>query len=181
MLEGGCTRCRDESYHFDGAFRMGPYDGLLRDVVLRLKARNGEALAEVIGSVFATALRPRLEPFAFDAVLPVPLHWSRRWWRGFNQSEVLARSMAHALGAPLRHAWLRRTRRTPPQKAQPPSRKLANVRGAFTSHAPASLEGRTLLLVDDVLTTGSTLSEAARALRPSNPKAIYVAVLAHGS
>jgi predicted amidophosphoribosyltransferase len=106
-------------------------------------------------------------------------HWRRRWGRGYNQSETLARTWSVRLERPCRPGWLRRTRHTAPQTQQTPAGRWENVRGAFGARRHAGLRGRSILLVDDVLTTGSTCSEAARALRDAGAASVFVAVLAH--
>jgi ComF family protein len=178
-LEGGCPRCRESHFHFDRAIRLGPYEGLLRDLILRMKKGSGEALADVVGDLWAGDSEARLRDLQADVVIPVPLHWWRRWLRGYNQSETLARAVARRLSLPCRPAWLRRVRHTPLQTLQTPSGRQANVRGAFRARRSANLRGRTALLIDDVLTTGSTCSEAARALRDAGAARVAVAVLAH--
>jgi ComF family protein len=180
VLEGGCVRCRDTSFHFDRAFRLGPYDGLLRELVLRMKHSSGEQLAEWIGDLWAACAESRLREAKPDLVVPVPLHWQRRWSRGYNQSEVLAHALADRLGMPCRPGWLWRTRATPLQTEQSPAARWDNVRGAFATAPRPDLKGRTVLLVDDVLTTGATASEAARALRSAGADRVVAAVLAHG-
>jgi predicted amidophosphoribosyltransferase len=75
VLDGGCTRCRDESFGFDAVFRIGPYDGALRDLILRLKHHTGEGLAELLGGIFADLAQKRLGGLNLGAVIPVPLHW----------------------------------------------------------------------------------------------------------
>jgi ComF family protein len=180
-LEDGCTRCRNESFAFDQAVRLGPYDGLLRDVVLRLKHAHGEGLAEMMGKLWAEHLGDRLRSFKADVLVPVPLHWRKRLGRGYNQSQAVARVLAGKLGIPCQPRWLRRVRHTQPQTQQSPAARRDNVRGAFRARAGLNLQGKTVMLVDDVMTTGSTASEAARALKPAKPARIIVAVLAHGS
>jgi ComF family protein len=176
-VEGGCVRCRGQRYAFDAATRLGPYDGLLRQVVLALKHGSGEGLAEQIGELWGCCTRDRLLALAADVVVPVPLHWRRRWQRGYNQSEALARGLSTVLGLPLRPGWLRRTRHTPPQTAQEVAGRLDNVKNAFRSARPSGRTG-TILLVDDVLTTGATAHEAARALRDGGASRVVVAALA---
>ena len=179
VLDRGCPACKDESFAFDGAFRMAPYDGPLREAILRMKTWNGEDLAEVLGGMWAKIMAPRLAPFRPDAVVPVPLHWMRRLRRGYNANDRLAQALAIELAIPCRRV-LRRIRRTPLQTMQPtPTARKENVKHAFEARPTREIEGQTLVLVDDVMTTGSTVSEAARALRTLKPKAIYVAVLAH--
>jgi ComF family protein len=180
-LEDGCNQCRNVSFGFDRVLRLGPYEGLLREVILRLKNWHGEGLAEVVGKLWARHAAEKLLPEKPDVVVPVPLHWRKHWQRGYNQSQVLARALATHLRLPCRSRWLRRVRSTPPQTSQAPSARRENVRAAFRACRGLNLKGKTILLVDDVLTTGSTASEAARALRSTRPAQIIVAVLAHAS
>jgi ComF family protein len=135
----------------------------------------------VVGELWAGCAEGRLHALGADLVVPVPLHWRRRWQRGYNQSEALARPLAARLGLSCRPWCLRRIRHTPQQPSQRAAGRLENVRGAFRARGGV-LAGRTILLVDDVLTTGSTASEAARALRQAGARRVVVAVLAraHG-
>jgi ComF family protein len=174
----GCPRCRGESFHFERVLRLGPYEGLLQRVVLRMKHATGEGLAEAVGGLWAEMRGQSLREAQADLVVPVPLHWHRRWQRGYNQSAVLARRLAAALRLPYCPALLRRVRHTPRQAAQSPSARRENLRGAFLARSGSALAGRTVLLVDDVLTTGCTASEAARALRAAGAARVVVAVLA---
>lgn len=181
-LEGGCNACRDQFFHFACVVRLGPYDGLLSQVILRLKHVANEGLAEVLGELWASKVETRLRDLKADVIVPVPLHWWRRWTRGYNQSEVLARAIAHHLRMPCKPGWLRRIRNTPRQVGQSNTARRDNVRKAFSAPAWAEVRGKTILLIDDVLTTGSTANDAARALQAAGAARIVVAVLAraHG-
>jgi ComF family protein len=180
-LPRGCVDCQAVSFAFDGAFRMAPYEGPLREVILRMKQWTGEDLAEVIGTIWANRMVDRLVPLQADVVIPIPLHWWRRWQRGFNSPDILARCLAHELHIPYWPRLLWRTRATLQQSKQPnPTARRENVKQAFGVNSGDALRGKIVLLVDDVLTTGATASEAARALRAHMPKAIYVVTLAHG-
>jgi ComF family protein len=179
-LEGGCNACRDQSFHFECAVRLGSYEGLLRQVVLRLKHASGEGLAEVLGELWAFHMEKRLRDLMADVIVPVPLHWWRRLTRGYNQSEVLARGLAKHLRIPCQPRWLRRIRNTPQQVGQTATARRENVKNAFFAPARVELRGRTILLVDDVATTASTANDAARALRGAGAARIVVAVLAGG-
>jgi ComF family protein len=175
-LEGGCSHCRDDDFAFDGALRLGPYEGLLRDAILRMKHAAGEMLAECLGLLWGRARLAELRGAAADVVVPVPLHWWRRWSRGYNQSEALAHSLAAVLGLPCRTWALRRARLTPPQTQLTPAQRRENLRKVFRTCG--LFRDQCVLLVDDVLTTGSTASAAAIALKKAGARKVNVAVLA---
>jgi ComF family protein len=177
-LEDGCRGCRGHPLAFDRVVRLGPYDGLLRQVILRMKHVSGEGLAELLGLLWAEQAEPRVRELGVEAVVPVPLHWWRRWARGYNQSEALALALAARSHLPCRPGWLRRIRNTPRQTLQTAGARRQNVAGAFRARATPEVRGKTVLLVDDVLTTGSTASDAGRALRAAGAARIVVAVLA---
>lgn len=178
VIEGRCHACRNEAFAFEQVLRLGRYDGLLRDVILRLKNQVGEGLAELLGECWAKEAAARFASLHFEVMVPVPLHWRRRWQRGYNQSAALCRGLAAILQLPYQPSWLRRVRHTPRQFSQTPATRKANVRGAFRARPGVSLQGRSVLLVDDVMTTGATASEAARALRTGGAERVIVAVLA---
>lgn len=112
---------------------------------------------------------------AFDVVVPVPLHWRRRWSRGFNQSDVLARSIARRRGIQVLSA-LRRKRNTHSQASLTNPKRRLNVSGAF--HAGAAVAGKRILLVDDVMTTGATATACAFALKRAGAKHVTLLTLA---
>lgn len=118
-----------------------------------------------------------------DAVVPVPLHWLRRWKRGYNQAEVIASGVAECLGIPMRPDILRRVRRTRTQTRLSIAEKRANVSGAFAIPAKPPAEPtpfRHILLVDDVFTTGSTLHACFTALRTVFPPEVRISVATLG-
>ena len=125
-----------------------------------------------LGELLAAAL-PRDE--RFDGVVPVPLHWRRRWQRGFNQSELLARAIARSRGVPLMAA-LRRVRHTATQTGLSNTSRRRNVAGAFQVRLPVA--GKRILLIDDVMTTGSTVAACAAALRRAGALRIVVLTVA---
>jgi ComF family protein len=173
----GCVACRGDALGFDAAVRLGPHDGRLRDAVLRMKSAAGEGLAEMVGRVFWEAAGDRLHTAGVQVVVPVPLHWRRRWRRGYNQAAAVARELAAGLRVRCVGA-LCRVRNTPPQVGTSAAARRENVRGAFRITHARAVTSRVVLLVDDVMTTGSTAGEAARTLREAGAARVVVAVLA---
>lgn len=155
-------------------WRFDP-DGALRALQHALKYQNRPRYGRAAGCWMGDALRGTLAPPA-EAVVPVPLHRTRRLERGYNQSAQLARGVAERLGVPCRPGWLARPRPTRSQTHLSRRARWENVAGAFA--APQSLGGRPLLLVDDVLTTGATGVAAARALRRTGAGPVHLATLA---
>src|SRR5262249_52717643 len=149
---------------------------------LALKFGWRESLAERVGRLWAEKIAGRLLPpaaaAAIDAIVPVPLHCWRRLQRGYNQSQALAHGLAAGGRRPLRGWWLWRVRHTPSQQGLSVTARQENVRGAFRVRRGVRLQGLRLLLVDDVLTTGATASEAAKALKKAGAADVIVTVLA---
>ncbi len=151
------------------------YGGPLAAAVIRFK--HGEVPA--LGSRLARLAMGTVTPPAADLVVPVPLHPARQRARGFNQSAVVARALARGLGVPLVADALVRTRDTPTQGGLSASGRRVNVRGAFSPGKGAiRLPGRSILLVDDVWTTGATCGACARALRRAGADHVRVYTLA---
>ncbi len=174
----GCVECRGESHSFDAAVRLGPYAGKLRTAVLRTKVLAGEGLADLLGRTFAEHRGTNLAAQSIDVVAPVPLYWWRKWTRGYNQSAAVARELAAGLNVPFEPHLLYRIRHTTQHVQSSRTARQENIRGAFRLRLGARVTAQTILLVDDVMTTGSTASEAARVLRAAGADRVVVAVLA---
>jgi ComF family protein len=171
--EGRCALCRSGLRGFDAAYCYGAYDGVLRDLIHLFKYARISTLAAPLADFLVSAL-PRDE--RFEAIVPAPLHWWREWRRGFNQSGLLAREVSRRCGVPVVRA-LRRVRATSVQAGLSHTARRRNVAGAFrVSRAAQMVAGRTVLLIDDVMTTGSTAAACAAELKRAG--AARVALLA---
>ena len=163
--EGRCALCRSGLRGFDTAYCFGAYEGPLRKLIHLYKYSSVKTLARPLGDLLAAAL-PRDE--RFDVITPVPLHWRRQWRRGFNQSELLARDIARRTGVPVVNA-LQRVRPTLTQAGLSNTGRRRNVAKAFRCRAGARwvrrIQGKHILLIDDVMTTGSTAAACALALK----------------
>ncbi|MFN7996733.1 MAG: ComF family protein [Bryobacteraceae bacterium] len=164
--------CRVGGRGFDEAFCYGAYEGTLRKLIHLYKYSGIRRLADPMGRLIVSALPLDRQ---FDAVVPVPLHWRRRWQRGFNQSELLARAIARRRGIPMLGV-LRRGSATRAQAGLSNAQRRENVAGAF--RARRRVPGMRILLVDDVMTTGATSGACARVLKRAGAKSVSVVSLA---
>jgi ComF family protein len=171
-----CGRCSGVKLWFDEAIALGEYTGAMRQWLLRMKHRQGDLLSLAAGRLIWQHYQDRLTASKPDVIVPVPMHWRRRWSRGTNSAALMAEVLADRLRAPLATKLLCRRRHTPPQFSLPPSERKANVRGAFAVRLGYHLEQASVLLVDDILTTGSTCGEAARALKREGAARVTVVV-----
>ena len=171
-----CRSCRGHVRDWDGIVVLGGYGGTLRQAVLRAKHPQGDDVAAALATLLHRHHAETIAVWAPDVVVPVPMHWWRRVVRGTSAAEVIAARLGWLEGVPMRRL-LRRTRATVMQNRLPFEERRANVRDAFVANRHG-LEGRRVLLVDDVVTTGGTLAACRRALSKSGAVAVHVAVLA---
>ncbi len=166
-------RCRRHALLYVRA--AGTYDNQLRLAIHRFKYGGKRAAADDLAVVLDRAIAP----FAgMDPILvPIPLHPGRQRQRGYNQAALLARAASVKHGMRVEDTGLQRVRATPPQVGMSAEERARNIRGAFSAEAGA-YKGRSVVLVDDVCTTGATLRAAADALRGSGARHVYAAVLA---
>lgn len=170
-----CGPCREKLPVFDRALSPYRFEGILAQAIHLHKYRKRVSLATPLADLMNVWL-DRLPPT--DLVMPVPLHPSRLREREFNQSLLLADRVARKLGVPLSFENLIRTRATRPQTEMNREDRARNVRKAFAVPKPGKVEGRRVLLVDDVLTTGATVNECAKTLRKVGVEFVAVLTLA---
>ncbi len=172
-----CSGCSGWPEWLGPVVSLGAYRGQLRRAVLRSKTVQGEFLCAALARLMVQRCRDELLALHPQLVVPVPMHWTRRWHRGTNPAETLACVLAPALGIPWAEA-LRRVRATPRQSRLPASLRRRNVQGAFGVRRGKMLQRRRVLLVDDVMATGATVWQAARAARNAGAQRVAVALLA---
>jgi ComF family protein len=171
----GCAFCVGKSLQWQRMTRLGPYAEPIDQWIRAMKFARQWCWAPWFGRQLAHAVG---QPFdhAKVVVCPVPMHWLRRYNRGYNQAQLMAKALAKARRWPTANL-LRRTRHTPPQTAVAPSRRHHNVRGSFAI-ATVDLTNYEIILVDDVKTSGATLGECARLLRHAGARSVHAAVAA---
>ncbi len=179
----GCLHCRLRRPVYVRARALGAYDGVLRAAIHQFKYRDRPQLAAPLGVLLATCAHTNaadLNDLRFDALLPVPMHPIRRRLRGYNQSERLAQVVSAELSLPLLSDALIRIRPTRPQVGLTGEARRTNLQGAFAVRGAEAVQGKTLLLIDDVVTTGSSLYECTVTLKAAGAKAVYALTLAAG-
>jgi len=174
-----CGDCLRKPPVFSCHRSAGRYSGLLKDLIVLFKYQKCEALGRDLARFAGEALSDETKLWAgVQAIIPVPLHRRRLKERGFNQAAVLARELGKRGGFPALDGRLRRVRNIPPQTELDGGARRKNVAGAFGLRRAKDVAGRTVLLVDDVYTTGSTIAECCRVLKRGGAADIKVLTLA---
>jgi ComF family protein len=182
--ESRCTLCQRTDPPFERAVAYGSYEGQLRDLIHLLKFQQVRPAAAVLGRMLADAIAnlERNMPVGTIAVVPVPLYPRKQTQRGFNQAEMIARAALKQLARPKRFdlcaGVLARRRETGSQIGLTRHQRRENLRGAFAVRDRARILNRDILLIDDVLTTGTTASECARVLLRGGAARVWVATVA---
>ncbi|MEM9656750.1 MAG: double zinc ribbon domain-containing protein [Planctomycetota bacterium] len=176
-----CSHCRGVSLAFDRAMAVGEYRGLLRDLILRMKSDSREILARLAAKLVWTRLNAPLCEEEFDVVVAAPMHPWRRFRRHAHASRAIAESLAPELGVAAAGGLLGLRRNVPPQIGLTRPARFRNVRGQMNVRRGHHLESARVLLVDDVLTSGATCSEAARTLKAAGAASVTVVAVARTS
>jgi len=177
-FEGHCPDCHARRPRFDRLWTWGCYEGPLRRALLRLKKPGHEMLADALTSLFWRKNGDQIAQLPLDAVVPVPMHWSRRIVRGTNNAAVLAECLARRLKVRLESGLLVRRRNTNPHSGLTHRQRRINIRGALAVRRGYDLSAARILLVYDILTTGATCGEAARVMKASGTTWVGVGVVA---
>ena len=175
---GCCSKCLKEGVRpFDEAASVFAYRDFGRDIVLKFKSADALPFGRIFGRMAADRLLEYYAHWEFDMIVPVPLHWSRRFSRTYNQSAIFAEFLAERLHVPCVHKALRRVKRTRSQKFLSGKERHNNLRDAFKGR-PELVKNRKILLADDIFTTGATLSCCAEELKKCGAERIYVISIA---
>jgi competence protein ComFC len=177
-----CSDCKSLEPPFDLARSIAKYDGSLKAAIHKFKFRNKKGLAAPLAGIMIEHLSKspwqNILPI-IDIVTAVPLHRKRQNERGYNQSEILARSVAEKFGLNFSSGILEKVKDTKRQFDLKRAERFSNVRGAFKAVNEVCVNGRNVLLVDDILTTGATAAECARLLKGAGAGMVFVLTLSH--
>ncbi len=178
-IEGGeiCRLCVEANHVFTSALSVFEYNMPISDMVKRFKYRSFTHLAEPMAMLMVEAIE--LRGWSFDAVVPVPLHTKRLSLRGYNQAEYLAHSIGKMMGGKeVLGTALMRIRNTPSQIGMDRAERMWNLYNAFEVRQEDLVKDKTILLIDDVFTTGSTVDHCSSALLEAGAREVYVATFA---
>lgn len=173
LLKVRCENCRSNKFVFKKARVLGVYDGTLREIIHLLKYNRKLSLAKRLGKMMNLVLHTDNVLKGADMIVPVPLHQSRLRERGYNQCDCLSDSLSGSSKIPVFKKVLVRRRATKSQIKLEPEQRLKNVEGAFVVKDKKKVEGKKVLLVDDVMTTGSTLNACSDALLRGGADEVY--------
>lgn len=179
-LRRGCSVCRGCS-PISALWACGVFDRFYRPIVHAVKYQGLLPIARMMAGLLASRISESIHRPIIDLLVPVPLHWTRKRERGFNQSLIIACELASRLGLPVAKNALRRVRKTLDQTGLSAQARITNVKGAFRVREFEVLARKRVLLVDDVTTTGATLNEAAGELRKAGCRNVFAAVIAVAS
>ena len=174
-----CQRCVQQPRVFDRAYSACVYDGTIKILIHEFKYNDKQYLGKPLARLLTDFIKGYDLPlWLIDYLVPVPLHSAKLREREFNQALILCKEVAAAVGKPVLDNNLFRYRATATQATLEPHQRFLNVHGCFAVTEKESVAGRNLLLIDDVLTTGATASQAAAALKDAGANIVFVLTLA---
>jgi len=175
-----CPRCLKAKLHFDRAFSPCVYDGVVKELIHEFKYKGKDYLGPILSKLMIDFIKEYNLPMdCLDFIMPIPLHKTRLREREFNQAEILALAIAKEFNKLTLSDVLLRHRPTKTQTELQTHERLSNVSGSFSVNKFEDIIGKNILLVDDVLTTGSTSSEAALTLKEAGANIVFVLTLAN--
>ncbi len=176
--DGICGRCLAKSPPYSRARYAVYYEGQLRKALISFKYYNALNLAKTLSDILTMGFQTHYDRDEFDLIVPVPVHRKRLFKRGFNQAALLAAKLSGNVNVPLYRRSLIKLKDTPPQARLTRSQRIKNIRNSFGVRNPAKIQRKRVLLIDDVATTGSTITEATKTLIKAGAARVDALVLA---
>ena len=174
----GCLKCRRRNFRFKQVVRLGLYQGELRLQVIAGKGNGARLLSLTLADCLWSCQQVRFADVKADVVVAVPTFWMKRVYAPHHQAETIGERLAERLQLPFARGLLCKVRHTVDQSSLPRELRTTNLSKAFRVTRPGKVKGKIVLLTDDVLTTGTTASECAKALKQAGAREVIVAVLA---
>lgn len=174
-----CIHCREDPYAFEYVVSLGPHDEELKHACLLAKSATSSLLTHALAVQLWGLLKVNSGRSQFDLIVPIPHHWTERLFRSQFPSEMAAQSLGQLSSISVSTNALRKVRKTPKQTDLTPTERRKNLRDAFRADIHL-VSGKQILLVDDVLTTGTTAHQATKALLAAGASRVFVAVFSRG-
>ncbi len=178
----GCASCFRQDLPFNLALSVHNYQGLLQQLVIQAKNAGDETLMSQLGRLLGQEIKKHHQTADIDLMVPIPTHWKRQFFsKGFHGPSLIAQNIEKMTGIPQSQRILRAVKPTLKQGTLSRTARLQNVRNAFVCRHPNKVAGRSVMLIDDVMTSGATLIEATRMLKQVGAKQVVVAVIARAT
>jgi ComF family protein len=175
-----CGNCHEQEMHFRHARAAVKFTGVVKEVMHRYKYNHASWFEPFLADLLVTAAKQQIRPDEWDYIVPIPLHWTKHRGRTFNQAARLALSLGKSTGIPLNRTLLKRTQPTQTQTRLSRAERTDNVKRAFRYKSRDPIDGKRILLVDDVLTTGATANACAKLLGQNGASVVDVWTVARG-
>lgn len=170
-----CLNCIQNPPHYDSARSLIKYDDISRKIIHHFKYYDKTHLAEYFSQLLQSQMNNNTE---YHMVIPIPMHRLKRLFRLYNPAQILAQSLGNRLSLPVRCDILSKTKLTKTQTKLTKKQRIKNLRGSFKIHKAEHIKGKSIILVDDVITTGTTIELCAKLLRQAGAAEIHVCSIA---
>lgn len=164
----------------DGVIAVFKYSGMVKEAIKRYKFSNKASYYKTFSSLLAEGIKKMTNYRRFDIIMSVPLYKYKQTLRGFNQSLLISRTLSKELGIPDYSNWITRTKNTGTQSLLSKNKRFSNVNNAFKVTDILGVKGKSILIIDDILTTGYTINECCRALKEAGASVVAAGVIATG-
>lgn len=180
QMEVLATSHKNEENFCDGAVSVFQYTGVVKESLIRFKFYNEPSYYKTYAKLIADRFAKMADINQYDMVMSVPLHKYKEFSRGYNQAYLISKELGRELKLPENSRLIKRCRNTEAQSLLDKQKRSQNVKGAFTITYPEKVAGKSIILVDDILTTGSTLEECSRELKKAGAVKVFAVVVATG-
>lgn len=180
FMEGSSIKLKSGINYYDDVICVCEYTGIIKEALLRFKFSNKPSYHITFARLLLDRINKVYDIGMFDMIISVPLHPLKESTRGYNQSYLISGALSRKTGIKEESGLISRIRDTGSQSLLTRSERLTNVKDAFKVNETSKVEGKAILLVDDVMTTGSTLNECSKTLKQAGAKKVVVAVIASG-
>ena len=180
-IPAGYNGCKTKAHYFDASYSVCIYKGAIRECIHSFKYKSALAIEKLFKELMIEFAEKHIDMLRFDWLAPVPLHRVKHRERTFNQSTILAAHLSKRFGIPMLNNNLVRVRMGEPQMMLPKEKRYKEIKDSFRIQNPHPVKGKTVLLVDDVFTTGATVNECSRVIKEAGAASVEVFTLARGS